>query len=380
MRSLALMARPGAVHATGVSDERASLWLALSEAASGRTDGVLRASVALGGPEAVLESAPGALRAFEVAPAVAAGIARSRPLPEVCRRWRERGGGIVCIDDEDYPEPLRRIADPPLLLFWLGRPPASWTPAVAVVGTRRASDYGLVTARRLGRTLAAAATTVVSGLAYGIDRAAHEGALEAGATVAVLAGGLDAIYPAAHRPLARRILACGALVSEQPPAVAALPGRFPVRNRIITGLAVATVVVEAGLQGGSLVSARLAAEQGRAILCVPGRIDSPASRGTNRLLARMRDVTLLEQVEDICPVLGISAAAQVSDGAGAAGQGPPQDPEARRVWEALGTDPRSADFVIDATALDGARVLALLTALELEGLVVQHEGALFTRA
>lgn len=202
-----------------------------------------------------------------------------------------------------YPERLRRLADPALLLWVRGRLEALAGPSVAIVGPRAPTEYGRVVARTLARSLAGAGLVVVSGLARGVDCEAHEGALEAGGlTVAFQACGPDDVYPAGHARLAERIAESGAVVSELPPGTPPLAPHFPLRNRLISGLALAVVVVEARERSGSLVTARHAAAQGVEVLAVPGPIDAATSRGTNRLL---RDgARILLEVRDVLEAIG----------------------------------------------------------------------------
>jgi len=259
------------------------------------------------------------------------------------------------------------------VLFWRGRSPATCVPAVAIVGSRRCTAYGERTAERLAAELAASGVFVASGLARGVDAAAHRGALSEGAgrTVAVLAGGLDHIYPGEHRGLAERIVAeGGCLLSEQAVGIRPQPWLFPYRNRIVTGLSAATVIVEAGHRSGSLISARLAGEQGREVFAVPGPIDSPASAGANSLLGQgaaplcstvdLRAVPSLAGVVEDKQSIRLKKQKKIEESLG-------QD-EAQ-VLAALRAGSTTADEVAAATRLDGTRVLTLLTALELEGLV-----------
>lgn len=273
-----------------------------------------------------------------------------------------------------YPELLRKVFDPPPILWT--RPGAAASalpggrPCVAVVGTRKATSYGRRMARLIGADLAAHGVVVVSGLAYGIDAAAHEGALEAGGTtVAVLGSGVDLVYPARHAGLAARILRSGALVSEFPPGTRPHPGHFPQRNRLISGMSIATVIVEAHDTGGALITARLAAEQDRSVFAVPGPIDSPASRGTNRLLAES-SVGMLADVHritgTILPAVGPPKAETVA-----------LSDDERVVCEALSLQPVHLEAVLEATGWHVSRLLATLLTLEVRGVVRQLAGRHF---
>jgi DNA processing protein len=290
----------------------------------------------------------------------------------------ERDIGIVAYADDDYPTLLKVIPDPPLVLYWRGSvAPATIMPAVAMVGARRATRYGLRTARRMSSALAGAGVWVVSGLAIGIDGAAHEGALETGRTAAVLAGGVDRCFPASHRRLASRIVESGVVLSEVPPGTPTLPHQFPIRNRIITGLAKVTVIVEAHAKGGSLISARWAADQGRDVLAVPGPVDSPASAGTNALL---RDgAGVLIDPDDGLLALGLARDERAGRDP-SVGLTPPADPVFAGVFEVLSDDPLSADEIAVRCRLDESVIMEKLTGLELDGLAERLPGGTYVRS
>jgi DNA processing protein len=293
-------------------------------------------------------------------------------------RWAaevERTGiRIVTAFDPEYPDLLREIADPPLLLFTLGRIERLRLPAVAIVGSRDASRYGRDAAWRLAQELSGAGVTVVSGFARGIDAAAHEAALEGpGGTVAVLGCGLDVDYPREHRRLRERLCAEGLLISEHPPGSEPRPQNFPIRNRIIAGLSSGVVVVEASRRSGSLITARLAADFGRDVFSVPGSIFSETSAGTHALL---RDGAILcRGAEDVLAELFPS----VGPPQRVAGPAPPSlaelSPEARRLREALaGEESLSAEELAQSLDLPAATVLAALFELEGAGLAAPVEG------
>jgi DNA processing protein len=272
-----------------------------------------------------------------------------------------RGLRFVPRSDTAFPPLLGAIHDPPPGLFLRGNGTAEQLarPAIAVVGARSCSPYGSAVARMLGRELAAAGLVVVSGLARGVDGEAHRGALEAdGITVAVLGCGIDRDYPAAHRELARRIAERGLIVSEYAPGVEPAPWRFPARNRIIAGLARATVVVEAREASGALITADFALEEGREVFAVPGEITSSLSAGTNALLRL--GATPLTGAGDVLEALGIERSPRVEP--------------TRVVAGLLERLPASADELALATGRDAAELAALLTGLELDGLVVETEG------
>ena len=269
--------------------------------------------------------------------------------------------------DADFPELLAAIHDPPrgLYLRGAGRAELLGRPAVAIVGARACSPYGAQVARLLGRELTAAGLVVVSGLARGIDGEAHRGALEAGgATVAVLGCGIDRTYPVAHAELSRRIAASGLIVSEYEAGVEPAPWRFPARNRIIAGLAAATVVVEARERSGALITADLALEQGREVFAVPGEITSSLSHGTNNLLRL--GATPLTRAEDVLEELGVDPPPP--------GPSPEPSGAAGTVLAALADSPAGADELARTTGLDAAAVSTALAELELAGFVQAAAG------
>ena len=271
-------------------------------------------------------------------------------------RWLPRS-------DDAFPSRLRAIHDPPPGLFLRGRaePDVLGEPAVAIVGARSCTDYGAHVARRLARDLAASGVVVVSGLARGVDGYAHRGALDvAGCTVAVLGCGIERDYPRAHALLAAQIASSALVVSEYPPGVAPAPWRFPARNRIVAGLALATVVVEARERSGALITADLALEEGREVLAVPGEITSGLSRGTNALLrAGAIPVTC---ADDVLEAIGIESATSATRE-----EPPPGAPGA--VIAALDGGARTPDEIGRATGLTAAEVAVALTDLELRALV-----------
>jgi len=279
---------------------------------------------------------------------------------------RARGLRFLGRSDVAFPPLLRELHDPPAGLFLRGTAEANLlsAPAVAVVGARACSSYGSQVARLLGRELAAAGLVVVSGLARGVDGEAHRGALEAGgSTVAVLGCGVDRDYPAAHAQLARGIGETGLIVSEYAPGVEPAPWRFPARNRIIAGLAAATVIVEARERSGALITADFALEAGREVYAVPGEITSSLSAGTNALLRL--GATPLTQVADVLDALGFEAAparpAELGENAAV-------------VLAALAEEPAGADDLGWRTGLDAAALGTALSELELAGAVAEADG------
>jgi DNA processing protein len=272
---------------------------------------------------------------------------------------------VVRRRDRGYPPLLAELHDPPERLHIRGGEIELLTrPAVAVVGARSCSPYGREVGRSLARELAAAGLVVISGLARGIDGEAHRGALDAGGpTLAVLGCGIDRDYPRAHADLARRIAESGAIVSEYPPGVEPAPWRFPARNRIIAGLALATVVVEARERSGALITADFALELGRDVFAVPGEITSALSSGTNGLI-RQGAAPLLSSA-DLFEALGIEFARP---------QRPLVSPSAGTVLDLVVETPRSADELVRVAGLASSEISAALVELELAGLVSMSDG------
>jgi DNA processing protein len=301
---------------------------------------------------------------------------------------RALGAHLIARCEADYPTRLAEIADPPPLLAVLGDPALLAAPAVAIIGARNASAHGRMLAKSLAKELAEAGLVVVSGLARGIDTAAHEGALGAGgATVAVIASGIDVPYPPDNEALMAEIAASGAVVSERPLGAVPQARHFPRRNRIIAGLCLGVVVVEAAPQSGSLITARLAAEQGREVMAVPGSPLDPRHRGTNQLL---RDgATLVESAADIRAALGSAldrvaprvtsprrrapAASELPPPAPAPAA-PPQGDLLGRLQERLGVEPLLVDELIRQCHATSAEVQRALLELELEGRIERHPG------
>ena len=295
------------------------------------------------------------------------------------------GAELVSPWDARFPARLREIYDPPGFLWMRGTLPEAETPRVTVVGTRRCTDYGRAQAHHFGAELARRGFTVVSGLAYGVDAAAHKGALDAGGrTVAVLGSGVGRIYPAKHTDLAERIVENGAVLSEY--AVDAEPDapNFPERNRILSGLALGTLVVESYAEGGALITARLALEQNREVFAVPGNVTKDSSRGTNRLIQRghAKLVMALEDLLEELPEVTVEAPEDVDADTVA---GPTPSPaealsgEQKVLYEALGDEPVHIDALCEDTDLDPSTALVHLLELEFQGLVRQLAGKQFRR-
>jgi DNA processing protein len=288
------------------------------------------------------------------------------------------GRHILTLADAAYPAGLLHTEDPPLMLYALGQLPATWPRAVAVVGSRNPTAQGRANAQAFARSFAQAGLTVVSGLALGVDGAAHTGALEGAApgqlaTIAVVGTGLDRVYPKQHLDLAHRIAAHGLLLSEYPLGTPPLGPNFPRRNRIISALGQGTLVVEAALQSGSLITARLALEQGRDVFAIPGSIHSVQSRGCHALLKQ--GAKLVETAQDVLEELGCAPQPVVSSGQQAV---QPALHEGA-LLQALAFEPTGLDALVDRTGMTPADLQAQLLELELAGEVARLPGGLFQR-
>ena len=318
-------------------------------------------------PGRILERVLGEQRA--VPPAHPSAL-RSKAI-DALERAAGRGITLVGWSDAAYPAALSAIVDPPPALWVRGNVAALSGPAVAIVGSRAGSPYGLTVAERLGADLAARGVVVVSGLARGVDSAAHRGALAAkGATLAVLGSGADVIYPAEHKGLARDIEIDGAVMSELAPGTPPQKRFFPLRNRLISGLSRAVLIVEAGEKSGSLITARCALDQGREVLAVPGNILSGRNRGGHALL---RDgAKIVESADDILEELGVPAPGRP----GATGSSRPEDPVLASLPAGESCD---LDAISERTGLTPSRLLPRLFELEMQGLVRRAGGGRFVR-
>jgi DNA processing protein len=337
-----------------------------------------------GSPRAVLTAARSQLREVPgVGPKLTERIAMAGDEIDVEAQialCREHHLAILTESHCGYPRLLREIHDPPGVLFVRGQIQPQDALAIAIVGTRHATPYGLQQAERLAGSLARAGLTIVSGLARGIDAAAHRGALAAGGrTLAILGSGVLNIYPPEHGALADEVAAHGALVGELPPHAEPLPGTFPQRNRIISGLSLGVIVVEAGQQSGALITARLAMEQGHEVFAVPGRVDSRTSHGCHRLI---RDgAKLVETADDVLEELGpLVEAAPRADGQ--VTHHPAElllNELEQQVLAALTCEATSIDALVVATALPVPQVLATLSVLEMRHLIRRLSGTTVMR-
>lgn len=387
-------------------------WLRLTLSPGVGNGAARRLLACFGLPQAVFQQTEAALLQC-VAPAQARALIAAPPAWEALRdatwHWLEEAPhepegaarAVVTLGDPRYPQLLLDTEDPPLLLYLMGPAPlVAGTPfpagrCLAVVGSRNPTAQGADNARLFSRALAEAGFTIVSGLALGIDAAAHEGALDAApgasggdapATIAVVGTGLDRVYPRKNLGLAHRIAARGLLVSEYPLGTPPLAANFPKRNRIISGLSQGTLVVEAALASGSLITARMAAEQGREVFAIPGSIHAPQSRGCHALIRQ--GAKLVESAQDVLEELRLPgpagaasqpAAAPSGDPAADHRAGDPPDETGSALLQALGFDPMSVDALVARTGQDAASVQVELLELELEGRVARLPGGLFQR-
>lgn len=359
---------------------------------------------AFGLPQHIFAASRGALAAVVGSEAAAAVLAPPpRERIEQGLAWAaESGNHLLTLADEAYPRSLLDIADPPPLLYLKGRPELLQRPALALVGARSSTVQGDANAEAFARALATQGFAIVSGLALGIDAAAHRGALAAGAegggTVAVIGTGIDRIYPAKNAALAREIAAAGAVISELPLGTPPLPHNFPRRNRLIAGLAHGVLVVEAAVNSGSLITARLATESGREVFAIPGSIHSPLSRGCHRLIRE--GAKLVETAEDVVEELRgrlgwktpSAPAPSCQRGRRVAGAGTPEsssaapaqaalalDADTARVLQILGHDPVDIDTLAQRCGLTVDALYAILLPLELDGRLARLPGGRLQR-
>ena len=376
-----------------IGDDELAAWLRLTGTPGAGPATCRKLLGAFGMPDAVL--AAGREQLGRVVPASlvdalsAPSSAALDALIERTRAWiREAGNHVVTLADARYPAALLETADPPTLLYVKGDVDLLGRSLLAIVGSRNATAQGVVDARRFAEALAIAGHTIVSGLALGIDAAAHEGGLAAdargdssrGSTIAVIGTGADIVYPAAHRSLAHRIAESGAIVSELPLGTTATAHQFPRRNRIIAGLSRGVLVMEAAARSGSLITARLAAEAGRDVFAVPGSIHSPLAKGCHQLIRQ--GAKLVESIDDILDEWqGATGRVPASArSARSAGVDPPSaSTEDDPLAAALGFDPVSMDTLAERSGFAPGRLATLLLDLELSGRAMRLPGGRFQR-
>ena len=356
-------------------DHGRAAWLRLSLVAGLGPVGLRKLLIEFGSPGGVLAASAAALRRCveaDVAAAIAAG--GNTLAADAALGWlSEDANHIVTFGDAEYPQLLLQTADPPPLLYVKGRRDLLNRPALAVVGSRNATAQGIANAEDFARSLSDAGITIVSGLALGIDAAAHRGGLSGQASsIAVVGTGLDVVYPARNRDLAHELAARGALVSEFALGTPPLGANFPRRNRVLSGMCRGCLVVEAAVQSGSLITARFANEQGREVFAIPGSIHSPLAKGCHALIKQ--GAKLVESANDLLEELALPASV-----APATSPATSLDSDARLLLEHMGYDPSSFDALCARAGMSADVVSALLLKLELEGLIENLPGGHYQR-
>ncbi|OGA35330.1 MAG: DNA protecting protein DprA [Betaproteobacteria bacterium RIFCSPLOWO2_12_FULL_62_13b] len=352
-------------------DAELAAWIKLSLVPGLGGQSLRKLLAAFGLPQQILAAGRAALARIvsaEIAARILANLDSSAV--DAALEWAAaEGNAVLTLADGEYPQSLLETPDPPALLYLRGRPELLARPGLAVVGSRNATPQGVSNAEHFARAFSAAGLTIVSGLALGIDAAAHRGGLDAaGSTIAVLGTGADILYPQRNRALGERIAREGLIVSEFPLGTPPHGANFPRRNRVISGLARGCLVVEAALASGSLITARLAAEQGREVFAIPGSIHSPHAKGCHALIKL--GAKLVESAEDLLQELGVN--------------GPPArpaaiDPVVPGLLAHLGYDPCDIDTLCARSGLTAAAVSAMLLQLELDGKVASLPGGLYQR-
>lgn len=350
-------------------------WLRLSLLPGLGDEAFRRLLVAFGAPEGIFAAGRRALGNI-VSPRLAGAICdggASAGLAAVAAWLDDPANSVITLADACYPDALRHIPDPPPLLYVKGHAELLNLPALAVVGSRNATPQGAALAESFARALSDAGLTIVSGLAIGIDAAAHRGGLAGKArSIAVVGTGLDVVYPARNRTLAHELAGAGALISEFALGTGPIGSNFPRRNRVISGIARGCLVIEAAAHSGSLITARLANEQGREVFAVPGSIHSPLSKGCHSLIKQ--GAKLVESAQDILEELHLPAPS-----AAPANKAASDDPAAHALLEHLGFDPCDIDTLAARSGLAADVVSSLLTQLEIDGIVAAVAGGRYQR-
>lgn len=368
--------------------EELALWIRLEQTPGVGPETARKLLAAFGLPENIFSSSFSALQnvvSQRVAHALLAPTSDATlALIDKTLAWSTQDcNHVFTLADDGYPPALLNIPDPPLMLYAKGRPELLLAPAMAVVGSRNATVQGIANANQFSQALSQAGLTVISGMALGIDTAAHQGGLRgAGSTVAVIGTGADIVYPARNRSLAHQIADAGCIVSEYPLGMPAIAANFPRRNRIISGLARGVLVIEAALQSGSLITARMAAEQNREVFAIPGSIHSPLSKGCHLLIKQGAKLVesaqdILEELRDFNPPLVTKTAATATSAT--AGAANPKDPLASRLLIAMGFDPVPVDVLAERSGFDIATLSTHLLMLELDGLVERLQDGAYRR-
>ncbi|PKO91051.1 MAG: DNA-protecting protein DprA [Betaproteobacteria bacterium HGW-Betaproteobacteria-1] len=350
-----------------------ALWVALCNIHGLGNQGVCQLLKAFGEPKSVFDAPYSQLRqivADKIAETISAGPDVSST--ESTLDWlASEQNHLITLADTDYPKALLEIPDPPPLLYAKGQKKWLNTPGIAVVGSRNASPQGEKNAEDFSQALANHGYTIISGMALGIDGAAHRGALKAtGATIAVVGTGLDIVYPSRHRELAHQIAEQGLILSEFPLGTPSKAQNFPRRNRIISGLATGCLVVEANVQSGSLITARLAAEQGREVFAIPGSIHSPVSKGCHQLIKQ--GAKLVDNIQDIVDELGTITRKNIFTELQTL-------PEANPLLDSMGFEPVTMEVLLERSGLTSDNLSAMLLMLELESRVASLPGGRYQR-
>jgi DNA processing protein len=357
--------------------ETLGAWLALSLTRGLGGEGARKLLREFGSPEAVFCAPISSLRLI-VKPDVAAEISmgiRDEAIDPALAWLEDCNNHVVTLADDDYPQSLLNISDPPLLLYVKGRLDLLNKPALAVVGSRNATPQGLKNAEAFSQSVSESGLCVISGMAHGIDAAAHRGALRgSGSSIAIVGTGLDKVYPAANRELAHALAAEGTIVSEFPLGTPPLAPNFPRRNRLISGMSLGCLVVEASLQSGSLITAHLALEQGRDVFAIPGSIHAPQSKGCHALLKQ--GAKLVESARDILEELD---ALITPASPGQVTTEPDADNGNSALLVLMGHDPVGIETLISRCNLTVGQLSAMLLALELEGHISVLPGGLYQR-
>lgn len=350
-------------------DAELASWITLSQIPGLGNEGWRRLLLAFESPDSILGASVSSL-SQHVKPAVARAIAGGidDSVLEAVASWlQDPLNHIFTIADSEYPQALLNTIDPPLLLYAKGRIDLLNVSSLAVVGSRNATTQGIRNAEAFSKSISDAGLCIVSGMAHGIDTAAHLGGLDGmGFSIAVVGTGLDKVYPAANRDLAHRLAQAGTIVSEFPLGTPPLASNFPRRNRIISGLSLGCLVVEASLQSGSLITARMALEQGREVFAIPGSIHSPQSRGCHALIKQ--GAKLVETAQDVLEELGYRNF-----------DTPPKSGQNHPLFAHLGFDPLDLDALAQRSGLTIAELSAILLQLELDGHITSLPGGLYQR-
>jgi DNA processing protein len=368
---------PGSIHSDSLID-----WLALYHAPGIGPASFHKLLEQFPDPAAVLNASSEQLQQFGLPDSSIDALRHpdSRTIERDLEWQAQPGNRILTCRDPDYPALLREIPDPPPLLYIHGNLHVLQEPQLAMVGSRNPTAAGRQTAIDFARHLSAAGLMITSGLALGIDAAGHQGALDAGApTIAVMGTGLDRVYPARNRELAHRIAGVGALVSEFPPGTPPRAEHFPRRNRIISGLSLGTLVVEAAIRSGSLISARYALEQGREVFAIPGSIHNPLARGCHHLIRQ--GAKLVETAQDIMDELGALATALdfTATPATEHDRQPQLSDDYAQLLESIGFENTSVDMLVKTTHLTPAEVSSMLLQLEMNGYIAANPGGFYNR-